>query len=313
MCVYSPAGQSRDGRIIAAWRFLSLFTVLSVVACTAWGNPAMACSFDNQNIDRTANVVRFILDFGFNQSSHETGIIASRPCGMAVYKSICSFVFSAESDISTTGVRNISYPFMKPIFVVQLERFGSNNWPIGLKSHEHDFQYGLPSVVPLIDNRIMQPGISERSLEFGPNIVPKGHSRFSYARYSLARSTGKPSRVEIGFWLGSQSNDNVSTVVSFNVDFASESGTAVGPSPKGIGANNNGVPINNRNRTCRATKWRARYPSYIRRNGGTVTVFGESSQNIAGQDVDVSYDGHKWFHLFGPYCLKGAPKFQFQR
>lgn len=71
----------------------------------------------------------------------------------------------------------------------------------------------------------------------------------------------------------------------------------------------------NRNNRGPEGTWRCKdkEPRYLRRNGdsGEVSIndllTGESIRDITAEDIDVSYDGHAWFHLFGPTCLKASP------
>ncbi len=50
-------------------------------------------------------------------------------------------------------------------------------------------------------------------------------------------------------------------------------------------------------------------PEYVRRNDESWVLFGRHVENITDHDIDVSYDGKKWFHLFGDYCLKNEEPF----
>ncbi len=50
-------------------------------------------------------------------------------------------------------------------------------------------------------------------------------------------------------------------------------------------------------------------PNYIRHNDESFAMFGRHTEYITNHDVDVSYDGRKWFHLFGDYCPMHEPLF----
>jgi len=50
-------------------------------------------------------------------------------------------------------------------------------------------------------------------------------------------------------------------------------------------------------------------PAYMRRNDQSWASLTRHAEDIAQHDVDVSYDGKKWFHLFGDYCLEDSEPF----
>lgn len=50
-------------------------------------------------------------------------------------------------------------------------------------------------------------------------------------------------------------------------------------------------------------------PKYMRRNDQSWVALGEHVETISSHDIDVSYDGNKWFHFSGDYCLKNEPPF----
>ncbi len=50
-------------------------------------------------------------------------------------------------------------------------------------------------------------------------------------------------------------------------------------------------------------------PKYARRDDNLLVMFGPEAEDISYHDIDVSYDGKKWVHLFGPSCLKNEEPF----
>jgi hypothetical protein len=53
-------------------------------------------------------------------------------------------------------------------------------------------------------------------------------------------------------------------------------------------------------------------PKYVRRNDQGWVAFKEHTEHIGNHDIDVSYDGKKWLHLFGQYCTTDSPPFSLE-
>ena len=63
-----------------------------------------------------------------------------------------------------------------------------------------------------------------------------------------------------------------------------------------------------------ARKHKTNHGRYLRRNDTGLTAVwvqeGAVVEDISDEDLDVSYDGRKWFHLLGPICLRKCPLFK---
>jgi hypothetical protein len=94
------------------------------------------------------------------------------------------------------------------------------------------------------------------------------------------------------------------------MDLALRNSSAFTPFHERVRCEYDSIGINNSHNKGGVASAGEKHPRYIRRNDDTITVFGKNSQNIEGQDLDVSYDGKKWFHLFGESCMMGAPQFK---
>jgi len=83
-----------------------------------------------------------------------------------------------------------------------------------------------------------------------------------------------------------------------------------------IGSNENALllAIDDNDHNRRVHRWNSaeqcyETPKYMRRNDESWVGLGPHAEIISQHDIDVSYDGKKWFHLFGDHCLKGSEPF----
>jgi hypothetical protein len=270
----------------------------------------MASSIDAQHIDWSSDGIRLSPDFDINQLPNQFLIITVWPVRVHLQKDKCGIMFATDSNPIPVHIRQCSDLFLHRISIIESEGLNDNDWFISLKSSEKNFKHGLPSILAGINFGRMHPRVFHSPFERWPDHRSEYLRSHSEVKPEITGVIRDDRGIESGFRLASQSDNYIDAIVFPRGYFALQMMPGNTITPKRISSEKNRISTHNGNGGCRTAQRRKEYPRYIRRNDDTVTIFSEHSQNIDGQDLDVSYDGEHWFHLFGSHCLKGSPLYE---
>lgn len=287
---------------------MRLCLLLVLVACP-WYEPGVCKTTDFEYRNWWSNIGWVLSNFEFNQSFGQPWIVSRWPVRILSQKPQGRLLLSAHCDVVSGTVGGSYQPLVKLSGLIEAERTYGYYRLLPFEPQEESIKHSATFVVPFINLRAMLARIVHCFPEICAGSIAKCNGFIHWTGTGIARLKPHRNTVKSSLWLVSKSNNSEDAPFLLCMDFAPSDGAAFTSLPERVRCKYDSISINDSHNEGGATSTGQKQPRYIRRNDETITVFGKNSQNIEGQDLDVSYDGKEWFHLFGESCMKGAPPF----